>query len=93
MEPIVLGIRNKYVSCIKLERMNFHDRIPWHDLLFPFDPPEFVLLSHSKEVLYRWFGYAEEAEFAGYSTRFATVKKYRPQGLLAKPLGSTTFGF
>ena len=64
MVPIVNGIRKKYSGCMKLERVNFHDRTAWHELLNPFGSPEFVLLDSSRNVLYRWFGGTEEEEFA-----------------------------
>ena len=47
-----------------LERVNFHEHTPWHDLLFPLASPEFALLDSSKRIIYRWFGYTEESEFA-----------------------------
>lgn len=64
MEPIVDGIKKKYASCIDFVRVNFHAETPWHELLFPIGSPEFTLLTASKEVIYRWFGYTEADEFA-----------------------------
>ena len=64
MEPIVYGIQKKYKSCIKLERVNYHERTAWHELLFPIGSPEFALLESSKEVIYRWFGVIGPEEFA-----------------------------
>lgn len=57
------GIKKQYASCIKVERVNFHDRTPWHELLFPIGSPEFALLDSSKQILHRWFGYTEPQEF------------------------------
>jgi len=64
MVPIVNGIKKKYGSCMKLQRVNFHARNSWHELLTPFGAPEFVLLDSSKKVLYRWFGMIEAEEFS-----------------------------
>ena len=63
MEPIVNGIKKKYASCMKVERVNFHDHTPWHDLLFPIGSPEFALLDSSKQILHRWFGVTGVEEF------------------------------
>ena len=63
MDPIVHGIKNKFSACIKLERVNFHDRTPWHDLLAPLASPEFALLDSQNTILYRWFGAVAEEEF------------------------------
>jgi len=63
MEPIVYGIRKEYASCMKVERVNFHQWSSWHDLLYPVGTPEFGLLDSSKNVLYRWFGVVEKEEF------------------------------
>jgi hypothetical protein len=63
MDPIVNGIKKKYSSCMKVERVNFHDWSSWHDLLFPFGSPEFTLLDSSKQVLHRWFGVTRVEEF------------------------------
>jgi len=64
MVPIVNGIKKKYSSCMKLERVNFHDRTAWHELLSPVASPEFALLDSSKKVLYRWFGVISADEFS-----------------------------
>ena len=64
MDPIVRGLQKKYRGCIRLERVNFHDETPWHELLFPLASPEFAVLTGSKDILYRWFGVTEPAEFA-----------------------------
>jgi thioredoxin-related protein len=64
MEPIVYGLEEKYSSCMSMKRVNFHARSDWHELLSPIATPEFVLLDSSKEIIYRWFGYTEEQEFA-----------------------------
>jgi hypothetical protein len=64
MEPIVDGLVKKYASCMKLERVNFHRESPWHELILPVASPEFALLTSSKEILHRWFGFTEEEEFA-----------------------------
>ena len=64
MDPIVNGLKKRYIGCMKLERVNYHDWSPWHDLLYPIGSPEFALLYPSKEVIYRWFGVTEEQEFA-----------------------------
>jgi hypothetical protein len=63
MEPIVYGIKKKYASCMKVERVNFHEWTTWHDLLLPMVSPEFDLLSGSKEVIHRWIGVTDEEEF------------------------------
>ena len=64
MEPIVRGLKKKYSSCMRLERVNYHEWTSWHDLLFPFGSPEFVLLDSSGQVLFRWFGLTTEEEFS-----------------------------
>jgi len=64
MEPIVNGLRKKYISCFKFEHINYHDWSAWHDLVYPIGSPEFALLDSSKKVLYRWFGVTEEEEFS-----------------------------
>ena len=64
MEPIVHGLKEKYSSCMSMNRVNFHARSEWREMLSPIGTPEFVLLSSSKEIIYRWFGYTEEEEFA-----------------------------
>ena len=64
MIPIVNGLKKKYAACIKLERVNFHEQTPWHELIYPLASPEFVLLDASKQILHRWFGVVEEEEFA-----------------------------
>ena len=63
MDPIVNGLKKEYASCMKLERVNFHDWSPWHELLFPLGSPEFALLTSSKEILYRWFGATDKEDF------------------------------
>ena len=47
-----------------LERVNFHDQTSLHELIDPLATPEFALLDSSKEIIYRWFGFTEEEEFA-----------------------------
>jgi len=64
MEPIVNGLKKKYKSCMTLERVNFHQWTPWHDLIYPLASPEFALLDSSKQIIYRWFGVTEEEEFS-----------------------------
>lgn len=64
MEPIVYGLRDKYSSCMRMQRVNFHAKSEWHELLSPIGTPEFVLLKSSEEIIYRWFGITEEAEFS-----------------------------
>ena len=64
MEPIVHGLKEKYSSCMSMERVNFHTESAWRELLSPIGTPEFVLLDSAKQILYRWFGYTEETEFA-----------------------------
>jgi len=64
MTPIVYGLKEKYSSCLNMERVNFHAHSEWRELLSPIGTPEFVLLKVSKEVLYRWFGFTQEEEFA-----------------------------
>jgi hypothetical protein len=63
MEPIVYGLKENYSHCMSLQRVNFHAKSAWHEMLFPIGTPEFVLLDSSKEILYRWFGVTEESEF------------------------------
>jgi len=63
MDPIVHGITRTYRSCMTLERVNFHDWTPWHDLLAPLASPEFAILDSQKNILYRWFGVVDEEEF------------------------------
>ena len=63
MEPIVHGLKNKYASCMTLERVNFHQRTAWHELILPLASPEFALLDSSKQIIHRWFGVTEEEEF------------------------------
>jgi len=63
MDPIVNGIKKKYSQCMQVERVNYHQHSPWHDLIYPLAAPEFALLNSSKNVLYRWFGVIEEQEF------------------------------
>jgi hypothetical protein len=65
MRPIVNGIKKEYKSCIKqVERVNFHDKTSWHELIIPVGPPEFALLDENNIILYRWVGYTEKQEFA-----------------------------
>ena len=64
MDPIVHGLEKKYRGCIQLQRVNYHEWTPWHDLLYPVGSPEFVLLDGSKNILYRWFGVTDPNEFA-----------------------------
>ena len=64
MIPIVNGLKKKYAACLQLERVNFHERTPWHELIYPLASPEFALLDSSKQILHRWFGVVEEEEFA-----------------------------
>ena len=64
MRPIVHGLTRKYSICIKLERVNFHGRTSWHELIYPLASPEFALLDSSMQILHRWFGVVEEEEFA-----------------------------
>jgi len=64
MEPIVYGLKEKYSSCMSMNRVNFHAKSEWRELLSPVGTPEFVLLDSSKQVIQRWFGYTEEEEFA-----------------------------
>ncbi|MBK9008408.1 MAG: hypothetical protein IPM31_15600 [Anaerolineae bacterium] len=64
MKPIVDGIKNQYNGCMKVERVNFHERTAWRDLLSPFATPEFVLLDSQNDILYRWFGTVEPKEFS-----------------------------
>ncbi len=64
MDPIVHGLEKKYRGCMKLERVNYHAKTAWHELLFPLASPEFALLTSSKEIIYRWSGYTEADEFA-----------------------------
>ena len=63
MDPIVNGIKKKYLGCMKVERVNFHVPSEWHELIFPIGSPEFALLDRSHEILHRWFGVVEEDEF------------------------------
>jgi len=64
MEPIVHGLRRKYGACLTLERVNFHERTSWHEILAPLGSPEFALIGSTNEIIHRWFGYTEEVEFA-----------------------------
>lgn len=63
MDPIVHGLTKRYRGCMKLERVNYHGKSSWHDLLFPVGSPEFALLDSAKNILYRWSGYTETDEF------------------------------
>lgn len=64
MQPIVNGIKKTYSRCMKLERVNFHERSAWLEMLSPFGTPEFALLDSQNNILYRWFGVIEADEFA-----------------------------
>lgn len=64
VEPIVHGLKETYGNCMSMSRVDFHARSEWTDLLSPIGTPEFVLLDSHKQVIYRWFGYTTEAEFA-----------------------------
>jgi len=64
MQPIVNGLEKKYGSCMTLERVNFHERTSWHELLYPLASPEFALLDSSKQIIHRWSGVTEEEDFA-----------------------------
>jgi hypothetical protein len=64
MDPIVHGLKKEYASCIKIERVNYHEWTDWHELLYPVGSPEFALLDSSKTLLHRWFGVVEKEEFA-----------------------------
>ncbi|WKZ48231.1 MAG: hypothetical protein QY306_02545 [Anaerolineales bacterium] len=64
MEPIVYGIKKRYSSCMKVERVNYHDWTSWHELIGPLASPEFALLDNGKNILYRWFGVIAEDDFA-----------------------------
>ena len=63
MEPIVYGIKRTYKSCMKVERVNFHEWSDWHELLLPIASPQFDLLDESKTILHRWVGYTDKEEF------------------------------
>jgi hypothetical protein len=63
MEPIVYGLKTRYVDCVDWERVNFHSRNPWHELIAPHASPEFALLDSSKQIIYRWFGRTAEDDF------------------------------
>jgi hypothetical protein len=63
MAPIVHGLKTKYSSCMKIERVNFHHRTPWHELIFPVGSPEFALLDSDEQIIYLWLGFTEEEEF------------------------------
>ena len=64
MEPIVYEVRQIYSGCMEVKKVNFHDRTEWHELLSPMGSPEFDLLTSSKEVIHRWFGFTETEEFS-----------------------------
>ena len=64
MNPIVNGLKKKYKHCMKLERVNYHERTTWHELMFPIGSPEFVLLDSTKQIIYRWFGVIPVADFS-----------------------------
>ena len=63
MDPIVHGLEKRYRGCMQLERVNYHQRTEWHELLFPIGSPEFVLLNSAKETIYHWFGVVDTEEF------------------------------
>jgi hypothetical protein len=63
MQPIVNGIREQYMSCIKVKKVNFHAESRWHELIGPIGSPEFALLDENKDILYRWIGLTEKEEF------------------------------
>ena len=64
MVPIVHGLKKKYNSCMTVERVNFHARTSWHELILPAGSPEFALLDSAKQIIERWFGFTEQEEFA-----------------------------
>ena len=64
MQPIVHGLKDKYSSCMRVERATFHQHTPWHDLILPLASPEFALLDPSLKIIYRWFGVIDEEDFA-----------------------------
>ena len=64
MQPIVNGIKKQYRACLKVERVNFHAKTQWHELIVPVGSPEFALLDSSENIMYRWFGFTEKEEFA-----------------------------
>ena len=64
MDPIVNGIKKKYSQCMNVERVNYHQDSPWHELIGPLASPEFALLDASENILYRWFGVIEAEEFS-----------------------------
>ena len=49
---------------MKLERVNYHEWTPWHELLFPIGSPEFALLDSAKQVIYHWFGVIPVEDFS-----------------------------
>ena len=63
MEPIVYGIRKAYASCMKVERVNFHEWTDWHELILPIASPEFDLLTSTREIIHRWVGITDKEEF------------------------------
>ena len=63
MDPIVNGLKKEYASCMKVERVNYHEWTQWHELLSPVGSPEFDLLDSSRKILYRWFGVVDKEEF------------------------------
>jgi hypothetical protein len=63
MIPIVNGLKKKYAACITLERVNFHEKTSWHELVYPLATPEFVLLDSSMQILHRWFGVVDTEQF------------------------------
>jgi hypothetical protein len=38
MDPIVHGMKQKYESCITVERVNYHARTEWYELVLPVGP-------------------------------------------------------
>lgn len=64
MQPIVHGLKEQYAGCLAVERVNYHARTEWHELLSPIGSPEFTLLTSAKEVIHRWFGVTPADEFS-----------------------------
>ena len=63
MQPIVNGIKKEFKACLHLERVNFHTKTQWHNLLSPVGSPEFALLDSSGNIIHRWAGLTERDEF------------------------------
>ena len=63
MQPVVNGIKKQYRACLKVERVNFHAKTPWHELIVPIGSPEFALLDSSDNIMRRWIGFTEKEEF------------------------------